>query len=117
VTSKSGTTSRYLRSDSGPEFVSRAVLRWLNGANIDTAVIDPGTPRQNGSNESFNGKFQDECLAMEWFRNRIEAKVMIENWCHEYNIVRPHSSLGYQTPLEFKKSLTTTRPDEAIFQN
>jgi putative transposase len=91
---------RYLRSDSGPEFVSRAILHWLNG-----------------SNESFNGKFRDECLAMEWFRNRIEAKVVIENWRHEYNIVRPHSSLGYQTPLEFKKSLTTTRPDEAIFQN
>ena len=107
---------RYLRSDSGPEFLSRAILRWLNEANIDTAVIDPGKPWQNGSNESFNGKFRDECLAMEWFRNRIEAKVVIETWRHHYNTVRPHSSLNYQTPMAFKKSLTTTQPDSAIFQ-
>jgi len=108
---------RYLRSDNGPEFVSRALLRWSHAADIDTAVIEPGKPWQNGSNESFNGKFRDECLAMEWFRNRIEAKVVIEGWRHEYNTVRPHSSLGYQTPFEFKKSLTTTQPDGAIFQN
>jgi putative transposase len=54
---------RYLRSDNGPEFVSRAVLKWLTQANIDTAHIDPGKPWQNGSSESFNGKFRDECLA------------------------------------------------------
>lgn len=71
---------RYLRSDNGPEFVSRALLRWSGDAKIGTAVIAPGKPWQNGSNESFNGKFRDECLAMEWFRNRIEAKVVIENW-------------------------------------
>jgi putative transposase len=45
---------RYLRSDNGPEFVSRAVLQWLT-----TAYIDPGKPWKNGSNESFNGWFRD----------------------------------------------------------
>lgn len=64
---------RYLRSDNGPEFVSRAALRWLSEAQIDTACIDPDKPWQNGSNESFNGKFRDECLAMHWFKNRIDA--------------------------------------------
>ena len=64
----------------GPEFVSRAVLKWLNSAHIDTAHIDPGKPWQNGSNESFNGKFRDECLSMQWFKNRIDAKVMIEEF-------------------------------------
>jgi putative transposase len=107
---------KYLRSDSGPEFVSRAVLRWLQEAGIDTAVIDPGKPWQNGSNESFNGKFRDECLGMEWFRNRVEAKVVIENWRQEYNVVRPHSSLGYQTPLEFKQQSQATNQEWAVFQ-
>ena len=107
---------RYLRSDSGPEFVSRAILRWLNGANIDTAVIDPGKPWQNGSNESFNGKFRDECLAMEWFRNRNEAKVVIETWRRHYNEVRPHSSLGQQTPAAFRKSCGIAAKPEANFQ-
>jgi putative transposase len=93
---------RYLRSDSGPEFVSRAILRWLTAAGIDTAIIDPGKPWQNGTDESFNGKFRDECLNMEWFRNRAEAAVLIEQWRRHYNEVRPHSSLGYRTPQEFK---------------
>jgi hypothetical protein len=50
---------KYLRSDNGPEFVSPAILRWLSGAQIDMAHIDPGKPWQNGSNESFNGKFRE----------------------------------------------------------
>ena len=61
---------RYLRSDNGPEFVSRAILQWLLAAGIDTALIDPGKPWQNGTDESFNGKFRDECLNVEWFRTR-----------------------------------------------
>jgi putative transposase len=99
---------RYLRSDNGPEFVSRAVLHWLTEANIDSAHIDPGKPWQNGSNESFNGKFRDECLSMQWFKNRIDAKILIESFRREYNEVRPHSSLGQLTPLQFKRTLSTT---------
>ena len=99
---------QHLRSDNGPEFVSRAVLRWLHQANIDTAHIDPGKPWQNGSNESFNGKFRDECLSMEWFRNRIDAKIVIEQFRHQFNEVRQHSSLGQLTPAEFKQKLSST---------
>ena len=106
---------QYLRSDNGPEFVSRAILRWLLQANIDTAHIDPGKPWQNGNNESFNGKFRDECLSMEWFRNRIDAKIVIEQFRRQYNEVRPHSSLGQLTPAEFKQQLSvTTIPKAAI---
>jgi putative transposase len=91
----------YLRSDNGPEFVSRALLKWIAGQGIETALIDPGKPWQNGTTESFNGKFRDECLSLEWFRSRAEAKVVIETWRRHFNDVRPHSSLGYQTPAAF----------------
>ena len=101
---------RYLRSDNGPEFVSKAVLKWLLEANIDTALIDPGKPWQNGADESFNGKFRDECLSLEWFRNRTEAKIVIEGWRRHYNEVRPHSSLSYETPVEFKSKRSSTKP-------
>jgi putative transposase len=101
---------QYMRSDNGPEFVSRAILRWLTGERIDTAHIDPGKPWQNGSNESFNGKFRDECLSMEWFTSRLDAKMMIEDWRRHYNEVRPHSSLGQMTPAEFKQQLSQQRP-------
>ena len=91
----------YLRSDNGPEFVSRAMLKWIVDQGIGTALIDPGKPWQNGACESFNGKFRDECLSLEWFRSRAEAKVVIEQWRRHFNEVRPHSSLGYLTPNEF----------------
>ena len=95
----------YLRSDNGPEFVSRALLKWIVDQGIETALIDPGKPWQNGATESFNGKFRDECLSLEWFRSRAEAKVVIETWRQHYNEVRPHSSLGYLTPVEFADRL------------
>jgi putative transposase len=107
---------RYIRSDNGPEFVARAILRWLSQANIETAYIDPGKPWQNAAGESFNGKFRDECLSLEWFRNRIDAKIVIEGWRRHYNETRPHSSLGYLTPAEFKQLSSKTNPEETVFQ-
>jgi putative transposase len=99
---------RYIRSDNGPEFVATAILRWLNAAQIETAFIDPGKPWQNGTDESFNGKFRTECLTLEWFRNRLEAQVSIERWRRHYNEERPHMSLGDQTPAEFKSKIAKT---------
>src|SRR5215467_2306829 len=95
----------YLRSDNGPEFVSRALLTWLRSQGIGTALIEPGKPWQNGVAESFNGKFRDECLSLEWFRSTAEAKVIVEEWRRHFNEVRPHSSLGYLTPAEFAATL------------
>ena len=99
---------RYLRSDNGPEFVACAILRWLQASDIETAFIDPGKPWQNGADESFNGKLRDEYLTLQWFRNRVDAKVGVEQWRRHYNEVRPHSSLGYLTPAEFKASGAAT---------
>ena len=86
----------------------------LTEINIDTAFIDPGKPWLNGMNESFNGKFRDECLNMQWFKSRIDAKVMIESFRREYNEIRPHSSLGQLTPLEFKRKLSQSAPDPEL---
>ena len=91
----------FLRCDNGPEFVARAVLKWVVDQGIGTAFIDPGKPWQNGVGESFNGKFRDECLSLEWFRSRAEARIVIEAWRRHYNTVRPHSSIGYLTPAAF----------------
>jgi putative transposase len=100
---------RYLRSDNGPEFVSTAILKWVEQEKIETVYIAPGKPWQNGTDESFNGRFRDECLSMEWFRTRSEAAAIIETWRQHYNAVRPHSSLGYLTPIEFKAKHMTNQ--------
>lgn len=94
-----------LRSDNGPEFVSCALLKWIADAGIESALIEPGKPWQNGTCESFNGKFRDECLSVEWFRSRDEARVVIEQWRKHYNEDRPHSALGNLTPAEYATKL------------
>jgi putative transposase len=106
----------FLRSDNGPEFVSKALLSWIVGQGIGTALIEPGKPWQNGVTESFNGKFRDECLSLEWFRSRAEAKVVIEAWRQHYNEVRPHSSLDYLTPNEFVAQLPNAASRHATGQ-
>ena len=107
---------RYLRSDNGPEFVSAALLKWTIEQGIETALIDPGKPWQNGTSESFNGKLRDECLSLEWFHNRIEARIVIEDWRRHYNEVRPHSSLGYVTPAQMAENLKKCLSTNASFQ-
>ena len=90
-------------------------MRWFHGAGIDTAPIDPGKPWQNGANESFNGRFRDECLGIQWFKNRVDAKFAIEDWRKMYNQVRPHSSLNNLTPLEYVRKISTESPEQALF--
>ena len=65
---------------------------------MTTLFIEPGSPWENGYNESFNGKLRDELLNAEIFYTLKEAKVLIERWRTYYNTVRPHSSLGYRPP-------------------
>ena len=56
-------------------------------------------------------KLRDQHLSLQWFRNRVDAKVGIEQWRRHYNDVRPHSSLGYLTPSEFKATQIATRDE------
>jgi len=89
----------YIRSDNGSEFTARLVREWLKKLKVKTLFIEPGSPWENGYNESFNGKLRDELLNGEIFYTLKEAQVLIEQWRKEYNTVRPHSSLGYKPPV------------------
>lgn len=88
----------HIRSDNGSEFRAKAVRKWLSRVGAKTLYIEPGSPWENGYNESFNGKLRDECLKVELFNNLMEAKIIIELWRKHYNTVRPHSSLNYRPP-------------------
>jgi putative transposase len=100
----------YLRSDNGPELVSTAILELVTKEKINTVHIDPGKPWQNGTNESLNGRLRDGCLNSECFRTRREARIVIEAWRRHFNAVRPHSSLNYLTPAQFKKHHQSGNP-------
>ena len=82
----------------GTEFIATAVQKWLGKIGVTTLYIAPGSPWENGYNESFNGSLRDELLNGEIFYSLAEAKVLIEAWRRHYNTVRPHSSLGYRPP-------------------
>jgi len=88
----------YIRSDNGPEFVSKQIRHWLKASGVQTLYIEPGSPWENGYIESFNGKLRDELLNREIFDTLFEAKVLVDRWKQEYNTVRPHSSLNYRPP-------------------
>ena len=88
----------YIRSDNGPEMVSRLVRKWLPSVGAKTLYIEPGSPWENGYCESFNGKLRDELLNGEIFYSLKEAQVIIEQWRIHYNTKRPHSALGYRPP-------------------
>ena len=92
---------RTIRVDNGPEFISKALDQWayLNGVQLDFSR--PGKPTDNGLIESFNGRLRQECLNESWFLSLEDAREKVENWRQQYNIERPHSSLGNMAPLGY----------------
>lgn len=92
---------KQVMSDNGPEFAGSALDAWAYSRDVKLHFIDPGKPSQNGYIESFNGKFRDECLNDNWFVSLPDARQTIEEWRRDYNEERPHSALGYLTPVEF----------------
>jgi putative transposase len=94
-----------VRSDNGPEFTSRRMLGWAEDWKIGLVHIQPGRPMQNGHVESFHGRLRDECLNASWFRTLNDVRSTLAVWRHDYNCERPHSSLDYRTPQEFRRAL------------
>jgi putative transposase len=99
----------YIRSDNGPEFIHRAVRKWLQKVRMKTLFIEPVSPWENGYIESFNLKMRDELLDRQIFTTMAEAKVLIGKWRREYNQVRPHSSLNYRPPAPEATLVGVTR--------
>lgn len=100
----------HIRSDNGSEFTARSVRQWLGRLGVRTLFIEPGSPWENGYNESFNGKLRDELLNGEIFYSLREAQVLIEDWRRHYNTIRPHSALGYRPPAPETWSPGRARP-------
>jgi putative transposase len=94
-------TPQFVRSDNGPEFIAGALVKMLAERGVACRHIDPGSPWQNGHNERFNGTLRDECLNLETFAHRDQARAVCRLYLRHYNHQRPHSALGYLTPAEF----------------
>lgn len=103
---KSRGVPEHVRSDNGPEFIAKHLMRTLASAGVNVRHIEPGSPWQNGLDERFNGSLRDECLNMETFTNIDQARAIIKLYGRHYNTARPHSSLDYKTPAEFGSDWT-----------
>jgi putative transposase len=95
--------------DNGPEFRGRALAAWSEERGVRLEFIQPGKPAQNAYAESFNGRLRDECLNANWFTSLSDARRKIESWRQDYNQQRPHSSLNYQPPVEFARTVVEMR--------
>jgi putative transposase len=90
-----------IKSDNGPEFVAKRIQEWIKDRPVGTKYIDPGSPWQNGHNESFNGVLRDGCLNRWAFVSVREAQLVVESWRQEYNEERPHGALNQITPAAY----------------
>ena len=102
-----------IRSDNGPEFIARAVQRWLAARNVGPLYIAPGSPWENGYSESFNSRMKAEFADREVFGSLVEAKVLGAEYKRYWNQERLHSGIGYKTPAEFAAELG---PDSATLR-
>lgn len=101
---------RRITLDNGPEFTSQALDAWAYSRGVELRFIAPGKPIENCQVESFNGRVREECLNQHSFVSLAHAIEIIEDWRQDYNSVRPHSSLGNRTPLQFAALLDAGYP-------
>jgi putative transposase len=101
VVARRGSAPLRVRSDNGPEFAAEAVRSWLEASGSGTLYVAPGSPWQNGFAESFHSRLRDEFLEREEFESEVQAQALSDQWKGDYNTVRPHSSLKYETPAAY----------------
>ena len=90
-----------IRSDNGSEFICQVLTGWLPQAGTKAIPVAPASPWENGFIESFHSRLRDEFLNDEEFESVSDARSKAAWWRRAYNRIRLHSSLSYQTPMEF----------------
>lgn len=90
-----------IRSDNGSEFICAALAGWLPAVGTQPIPVAPGHPWENGFIESFHSRFRDEFIDREEFESATDARAKGRWYQREFNTIRPHSGLHYQTPKEF----------------
>jgi putative transposase len=96
-------------SDNGTEFTSNAILQWADRSGVNWHYIAPGKPMQNGFIESFNGRLRDELLNETLFGSLAQARAALATWRRDYNTERPHSKLGWLTPVAYASTIRPWR--------
>jgi putative transposase len=99
--------------DNGPEFISKDLDRWAYWNHVELDFSRPGKPSDNALVEAFNSRFRQECLNQHWFMSLEDAKAKLSTWQIEYNTERPHSALGYRSPIQGESKPTNAEATAA----
>jgi len=103
-----------IRTDNGPEFTSKDLELWARDHEIKIQFIQPGRPMQNGYIERFNRIYRESILDAYLFFELDQVRTLTEEWMDEYNLRRPHESLGNLTPNEWK--MKQLKPELSTFK-
>ena len=103
-----------IRSDNGKEFCGKAMVSWAHERGVQLRLIEPGKPNQNAFVESFNGRLRDELLNETLFTSLAHARAVLQAWRTDYNTQRPHSRIGWLTPVEYARNFNPRRRDPAL---
>jgi putative transposase len=90
-----------IRGDNGPEMMSKWFRLWLQRNSIEWSAIPKGAPQQNAIVERFNRTYREDVLDANMFYSIEHAQQLTDQWLVEYNTVREHEALDYQTPLSY----------------
>ncbi len=97
-----------LRSDNGKVFTSKRFVGRCRQYGLSQEFITPYSPEQNGMIERFFRSLKEECIWLHNFEGVEDARETIEKWVAFYNQKRPHQSLGYLSPDEFRAQFHIT---------
>jgi putative transposase len=90
-----------IRTDNGPEFISKRFQLWLKDNHIRWQPIAKGKPQENCFIERFNRTAREEFFNANLLLSIEDANEKAAKFIHQYNTVRPHESLNNKTPLEY----------------
>ncbi len=92
-----------LRTDNGPQYISKEFRSAMKLLGIKLEYIQKHTPEDNGDIESFHNSIKTDYIWPNEFRNFNDASIEIEKAFTDYNECRPHSSIDYLPPREFRR--------------
>lgn len=94
-----------IRTDNGPEFISKKLAKWCENKQIQQKFIQAGKPMQNGFNERLNRTYREDVLDAYLFDSLEQLRILSDKWMCDYNNNHPHRSLNRMTPNQKRLKL------------
>lgn len=104
-----------IRTDNGPEFVSKKLDKWCEKRKLKQNFIQSGMPVQNGYNGRVNRTYREDVLDAYFFESLEQLRVLSDNWVETYNRKHPHRSMKGLTPNQKRRPLEEAEKEKLQF--